>query len=1098
MPSFERFSARPLQALLQVSRPSVLRALLAASLLAACGGTPDVNLKPGRDGSGAEGGETGSGTGGSGSRPIIVDPGDGGEAGGGGEPDPCEVPSPPPECFEIGPSGPACGDGELNQPSERCDDGNSLPGDGCSGVCTVEPYWECPRPGRPCRITIACGDGVKDPGEVCDDGNTDDDDGCSADCAMQDPSYVCTTPGEPCILLFRCGDSRVNGSETCDDGNDRSGDGCSDRCRLEDGYACSRPGQTCTRTIVCGDAAREGTEQCDDGNTMPSDGCSAQCRTEADWICIGATGARSTCTYLVVCGDGIVNGGEACDDGGTANGDGCAANCGMIESGYACARPGFACRPVCGDGLTRGDEQCDDDATDDGDGCDSRCRLEDDTICTGGPDSPSVCHDTVCGQNGREGTEPCDDGNNDWGDGCTPACAKEPTCAVGQACTSSCGDGIRFPNEACDDGNTTNGDGCSSACVVEPGYQCTTAGDTPDLLGLPMVVRDFKPEPPFPVTADTGISLGHSDFQWGGYGNGDPDGNVANNWTNYPTLPGTGDAFTGGRTGNILAQGLVLGGGGGMEYGFVQTLLASDKKPVFQYEDADVGAMASPCPLAFGALIRNSQAFCVRQVQNRTSFSRWYHDVDAYNNTYDRTLPMQRCTVLTGACAGQTANTYVYDSNFNQADGTPYPTGAAFKGFWPVEDAPNVTKFTQGTGGPQRNFHFSSEVHHWFQFDTASLPTLIFTGDDDVWVFVKGTLVLDLGGTHPAVQGTVALDAAGNATVTRPTRDRTGTQTHTVNLGLVHGSIYEIIVFQAERNTNESNYRLSLQNFNLRKSTCTPVCGDAIVTPGEECDDGTDNTATPEYGKCTSASCTLGPFCGDGASDAAEQCDDGVNRSEWGQSGCAPGCTLPPRCGDGQIDAAFEECDLGAGNTATGYGGCTTSCMIGPSCGDGTVQNPPETCDDGVNDGFYGSCTPECAPGPRCGDGDLQEEWGEECDSNDPNCSNCRLGAQCGDGVLQTDEECDDGVNDGGYGECGPRCEYGPRCGDGVANGDEDCDDGDGNNTGGYGMCAPGCVYGPFCGDDRVQSAFEQCDDGNNRNGDGCSSACKNEMSVPR
>jgi cysteine-rich repeat protein len=206
----------------------------------------------------------------------------------------------------------------------------------------------------------------------------------------------------------------------------------------------------------------------------------------------------------------------------------------------------------------------------------------------------------------------------------------------------------------------------------------------------------------------------------------------------------------------------------------------------------------------------------------------------------------------------------------------------------------------------------------------------------------------------------------------------------------------------------------------------------------------------------------------------------------------------PPRCGDGQIDADFEECDLGSGNSATGYGGCTTSCEIGPSCGDGTVQDPPETCDDGVNDGFYGSCTPECAPGPRCGDGTLQEEWGEECDSNDPNCRNCRLGAQCGDRVVQSGEECDDGVNDGGYGECGPRCEYGPRCGDGVTNGDEDCDDGEGHNTGGYGRCAPGCVYGPYCGDDRVQSAFEQCDDGNNRNGDNCSSACRNEQSVPK
>src|SRR5258708_700794 len=31
-----------------------------------------------------------------------------------------------------------CGDGVLGG-SETCDDGNAIPGDGCSGVCTIEP-----------------------------------------------------------------------------------------------------------------------------------------------------------------------------------------------------------------------------------------------------------------------------------------------------------------------------------------------------------------------------------------------------------------------------------------------------------------------------------------------------------------------------------------------------------------------------------------------------------------------------------------------------------------------------------------------------------------------------------------------------------------------------------------------------------------------------------------------------------------------------------------------------------------------------------------------------------------------------------------------
>jgi fibro-slime domain-containing protein len=66
-----------------------------------------------------------------------------------------------------------------------------------------------------------------------------------------------------------------------------------------------------------------------------------------------------------------------------------------------------------------------------------------------------------------------------------------------------------------------------------------------------------------------------------------------------------------------------------------------------------------------------------------------------------------------------------------------------------------------------------------------------------------------------------------------------------------------------------------------------------------------------------------------------------------------------------------------------------------------------------------------------------------------------------------------------------------PTCGDGVVSAGEQCDDG--MNDGGYGQCSPGCVLGAYCGDG-IQQGTEDCDDHNRLSGDGCSSSCRKEI----
>lgn len=71
-------------------------------------------------------------------------------------------------------------------------------------------------------------------------------------------------------------------------------------------------------------------------------------------------------------------------------------------------------------------------------------------------------------------------------------------------------------------------------------------------------------------------------------------------------------------------------------------------------------------------------------------------------------------------------------------------------------------------------------------------------------------------------------------------------------------------------------------------------------------------------------------------------------------------------------------------------------------------------------------------------------------------------------------------------------------CGNEVVDPGEDCDAL--GETGGYSttivgrQCDVDCQFGPYCGDGILQSLFtEQCDDGNNDNGDFCSATCQIE-----
>ena len=177
----------------------------------------------------------------------------------------------------------------------------------------------------------------------------------------------------------------------------------------------------------------------DEPLSLPSCSVSIEICNGEDDDCDGLIDEWLDCLSAPVCGDGNVDTWEECDDGNTANGDGC-------------------------------DEFCQEEET----GCQVSveiCNGEDDD-CDGLIDEWLNCDEAVCGDGNIDAWEECDDGNTANGDGCNATCGVE-FCGDGYLDISGIDNIIwNSDDEECDDGNATNGDGCSEFCEVEDTPVC--------------------------------------------------------------------------------------------------------------------------------------------------------------------------------------------------------------------------------------------------------------------------------------------------------------------------------------------------------------------------------------------------------------------------------------------------------------------------------------------------------------------------------------------------------------------------------------------------------------------------------------------------
>ncbi len=209
--------------------------------------------------------------------------------------------------------------------------------------------------------------------------------------------------------------------------------------------------------------------------------------------------------------------------------------------------------------------------------------------------------------------------------------------------------------------------------------------------------------------------------------------------------------------------------------GNIDPTIGPDRKPVFtgaghkvasQYRDSEWRQI---CYLLYDSSLGDQEGSWSQPgtggITSAETFAQWYTDELGVNLSapLDITLRLQE------------NGHYVFDDTLD-------PLYIPLGGFFPIEHQ----LLGNPGGNPDRNFHFTFELHMEFEHDASTDRFFKFTGDDDVWVFVNDKLVIDLGGVHAAHDQYIDFS----------------------RLELTDGETYIIDFFYAERHRTTSNFRI--------------------------------------------------------------------------------------------------------------------------------------------------------------------------------------------------------------------------------------------------------------------------------------------------
>lgn len=269
----------------------------------------------------------------------------------------------------------------------------------------------------------------------------------------------------------------------------------------------------------------------------------------------------------------------------------------------------------------------------------------------------------------------------------------------------------------------------------------------------------------------------------------------------------------------------------GVLTGIVKPRLGSDRLPIPAFSDVDSSWNALHDALSINVIGHDP----VLQTDN---FYRWFHEVPGLSKRIDgRTVTFNRTSERTYTYGGQD--------------------------IYPIDDVPGIDAVDiqlNDWQGQKHNFSFTAHLGFAVKISASGSERFEFSGDDDVWVFLNNRLILDIGGLHGPISGWFQINTDGtvntfiekvnnldirtgdwvecmrirdlvyadqsciNAYNTKIRENFKTTSAQRLDFGLKPGDVVSLDFFYAERSTDGSNTKITIDHMNW------PISADSDIT----------------------------------------------------------------------------------------------------------------------------------------------------------------------------------------------------------------------------------------------------------------------------